>query len=218
MRLPAFILILLCASMLACAGVSSYTADMSDDVANPQTMMVATPLSVPLYIVVKDAQFPKEIKIEDSKHSVANFQPFFEKSLTKMFTPYFKSVTLVKDTQSIPTHINYYHGEVEFKGFKSSNMVAGGMTYSILSMPMSFALRPSGAEDYLFSYTGIGKSELSYNTLDLGIKQTTESAINGLLSGWTEKKVHQTLRGMEKSLQAPKEPEAKITASLSSSK
>lgn len=206
-----------CRTMVVMAEPSPATADMSDDTLELQTTTIATPLTLPLYFVIKDEQFPKEIDVESSSYKVLNYKPFFEDGLRKMLTPYFKEIAFVAHANKIPEGIAHYHAEVNFTGIKGDRLDYGRAIHIILMMGMSldvsFRKHPSGAQFKAFSYKGEGSSKLSYETLDVGIKDMTEAALNGLSSSWVKEKVYQNLQSIE--LGKPKPDKVRVETSTS---
>ncbi len=170
------------------------TADLSRNVVNPPTLMVASPLPRPLYVVMTPADVPDAFPIRNSPHSVISFQAFFGETLRRTLRPYFTDVVIVAERPSSGEPC--YVADVRVDGVDAHDLPVGNLVYTELRLQWAFAIRPSEASDYVFTFAGNGVSERAYRTLGEGFEQMTLSAVSGLMQRWTENHVFDALRGL----------------------
>mgnify|MGYP004398298105 FL=1 len=184
----------LCAMLLAgcLGGAASRQADLTGRSVAAPTMMVARPLPRTLYIVLDPMRVPDRVHVRQSQYSAIEFRTFFKRSLRTALAPYFQRI-LVVDSPPLDEPDPHFVADVRLDGIEMRPHGRLGYAQDVLQMQWGFAIRPSEADDYLFSFTGTGVSETEYSQLELGFQQMMLSALTGLVSKWTEGDVFQHL-------------------------
>jgi hypothetical protein len=182
--------------LLGCAGMGAYTANMASQKVQPTTLMTAKKVQRKLFVVVDPNKVKDAFQLSNSPHSVAGFHSFLKASLNEALAGEFESVEFVAPDFDAPAEPHLI-ADIKVDGIEGRNHDAGGLTYVILHLQWGFALRASEAEEYLFSFAGVGRSEETYRTLDEGIQQAMKSALHGFLAGYTEKEIHKELRALD---------------------
>ncbi|MCB9558222.1 MAG: hypothetical protein H6707_19050 [Deltaproteobacteria bacterium] len=177
-------------------GFGAYTAKLRGQSVRTTAPLVARRVARKLVIVVDAQRLPDAFQITNIRHSVTGFRPFMQDSLKNTLSSYFDNIVFVEKGAAMPSEPHLV-AELQMNGVEGYNHVAGRLTYTILKMQWAFAVRPSEAEEYLFSFAGVAASQPSYRTLDEGCQQMMQSAMHGLLSSWTKKKVHGQLRALD---------------------
>jgi hypothetical protein len=169
------------------------TADLSRNVVNPPTLMVASPLPRTLYLVMTPEDVADAFPIRNSPHSVISFRAFFGETLRRTMRPYFANVAIVTErpSQAEPSYI----ADVRVDGVDAHDLPVGNLVYTELRIQWAFAIRASEASEYAFTFAGNGVSERAYQSLGEGFEQMTLSAVSGLTQRWTENDVFTALRG-----------------------
>ena len=98
---------------------------------------------------------------------------------------HFARVEVVAPGQPMPEEPHVV-GDVKVDRVQLNNVPAGNLVYTIIELSWAFALRPSEAPEYLFSFAGQAASTPAYPTFEAGCAQMVESAIAGFLAKWTE--------------------------------
>ncbi|HOX42433.1 MAG TPA: hypothetical protein PK668_02495 [Myxococcota bacterium] len=169
-----------------------YTFDLHDQVINPSTPMIAKPLAGKLFVIIDPGQVEDAFLIDNSTHGVVGFRAFLEAGLRRALAGYFSELSFVAPGFAFPDSFHYV-AQARADRISSKNMVLGYLTHAVLEMNWAFAIRPSTQADYRFSFSGVAQSEVSYETLWIGAQQLLTSAMNGLLTAWTDKNVYQAL-------------------------
>jgi hypothetical protein len=185
--------------VLCCVGCGP-RKPMIFDMANVNTtvpsLLVAKKIERPLYIVVDPARVADthELKLINKPVTVNNFQQFVKRDLKTALEPYFSEVKVVSSADELPSEPHIV-GDVKVDRLSVHDMRVGIMAYLFIEVTWSFALRPSNAEEYTFSFAGTGKSKESYKTFEEGLSQMSENAITSMLKEWTENGGIEKLRG-----------------------
>lgn len=158
--------------------------DLSQNTVRPARPMVASPIPMTLYVVLSPSDVPDTIQIRNSSNSVLGFQEFLGEGLRTALSPYFQSVEIVSTRPSadVPCVI----ADVRVDGVEARDLPIGNYVYTTLVLQWAFAIRPSGAAEYTFSFSGNGVSDHAYRTLGEGFEQMTLSALNGLQQQWAD--------------------------------
>jgi hypothetical protein len=170
---------------------------MKDVEAAAPSLLVATKIERPLYIVVTDERVKDVWDVDrmNVKVRVTDFQLFVTRDLKKALEPYFVRVETVSSATLIPAEPHIV-ADVKVTRIKSTPQQVGILTYLPLEMTWSFAIRPSELQDYAFSYAGENMSTPTFKDMNEGLGQLVEGAITGMLSKWTEKNGISELRQM----------------------
>jgi hypothetical protein len=179
-------------------------ANVSEERVSPPTMMTASPIALPLYVVISPDQVPDEIDIENLTHSLEGFRSFLGLGMKDLMDPYFERIEVVESKDALPSR-GAVVVDTRLDQVEARNLRAGGATYSVLWMQWSVGIRMAEDSDYLYTFAGAGKSDLSYRSLKQGAKQMMKSALSNLLEGMTEKDVLSAIASRSQSLSQPSE-------------
>lgn len=180
------------------AGCFSYGPvvwNLEQNSVRPPTLMVATPLPRTLYLVVGADNVPDTIPVRNSANptlTVLSFQTFFGEALRLALRPYFRSVEIVSEAPA-PEAGPCFVADLRIDDVEARDLPIGAYTYRTLLIQWAFAIRPSEATEYTYSFAGSGTSDHAYRTLGEGFEQMTLSAISGLLEHWTDDDVFRRL-------------------------
>lgn len=155
--------------------------------------MVANPLPRPLYLVIAPEAVPDAFQIRNWGHSVLSFRAFFGETVRRTLRPYFTDVVVVaaRPTGSEPCYI----ADVRVDGVEAHHLPVGDLIYTEIRVQWAFAIRPSEASEYTFTFAGDGVSERAFQTVGEGFEQMTLSAMRGFMQRWTEEEVFNLLSG-----------------------
>ncbi len=182
---------------LQACGFISYTAPLEGRTASSLSPMVSRKLELPLYIVIDPERIPSDFAVKNTRHSVAGFRPFLASSLHKAMSPFFKDVQVVAVEAERASGAHYVM-EVKVDSVEARPLNSGQYTFNVLWMSWGIGLKIEGFDDYLFTFTGEGRSETSYPRLETGLEQMMSSGLNGLLEGWSKKEIQSKLIALEK--------------------
>jgi hypothetical protein len=168
---------------------------MKDAEVSTASLLVAKQIQRPLYIVLDDNLVKDSWDIEAmGKHAkLTNFQLFVERDLKKALEPYFVRVKVIRLKSELPT-TPHVVADVKVDRVRINQQEAGLAVYLPLEMTWSFALRPSEADDYSFSYADTASSTPTFANLEGGMSQMAEAAITEMLHKWTESDGIEALR------------------------
>ncbi len=177
--------------LLLLATGCAVTADLSRNAVNPPTLMVANALPRPLYLVVAPESVPDAFQIRNWGHSVLSFRAFYGEALRRTLRPYFNDVMIVTErpSGSEPCYI----ADVRVDGVEAHHLPVGDLIYTEIRVQWAFAIRPSEASEYTFTFAGNGVSERAFQTVGEGFEQMTLSAMQGFMQRWTEEQVFNLL-------------------------
>jgi len=167
----------------------------------PPTIMVAKKLDVPLYIVLD----PTRVKAEYAAPRIdklLNMQAFVTRDLATLMKEYFSEVKVVSSASQAPKE-HAVIADVKVDEFKQESVTLSGTGYTVLVMTWSFALRPSDAEDYLFSFAGIAKSQPKEPSWSAAVTNLLENALTGLLDEWASAGTLNSLKAWSSKSSAP---------------
>lgn len=163
--------------------------------AKPPSLLVARKVERPLYLVVDSARVkdrwtlstaPCATSSPGCEHAeLTEFQEFVRRDLKAALASYFTTVEVVDSIASLP-ETPYAVADVKIDDIRLDAQVRGMLTYEIIEMTWSFALRTSEQQDYAFSFAGTSRSNDSYPTFEAGCGQLVENAVAGMLQKWTE--------------------------------
>ena len=190
--------------MLGGCGPSVYTANMANVSAKPPSFLVAAKIPSALYIVLDPALVRDEYSPKSERRkltlNIKQFRQFVSRDLKGVMAQHFEKVEVVGPEYTFPAgqHVvaNVKVDQLELK----DQAVTGDVTVvsTRLFMTWSFAIRPSDAQDYLFSFAGVSASTNTSNGADDFVRQLVEDAITGLLQKWGEGDVSSKLRAWAK--------------------
>jgi len=172
------------------------------------SLLVAKKIERPLFIVLDDTRVKDSWQLSSNAMSggtLKDFQLLVSRDIKGALEPYFSKVTVVKSRDGLP-NTPHIVADVKVDRLKLHDMVAGALTYVLIEITWSFALRPSEADDYVFSFAGTASSSESYPTFEVGLAQMVESAVTGMLKKWTESEGIEKLRTLPGPIERPKPP------------
>ncbi len=185
---------LLCLTLVACAGAGVNVETLSP---SPPTLMVASKVQTPLYIVLDSSRVKSSYEVPRIG-TVTGMPSFVTRDLKEAMSEYFQTVDIVSAPSEI-TADKYIIADVKVDGFKKGSVSDGAASYSVFEMTWSFALRPSDAGEYLFSFTGIAPSDYRSKSWNDGVSGMLEHALTGLLEKWAESDTFSKLQEWEAS-------------------
>jgi len=162
---------------------------------SPPTLMIATKLQTPLYIVLDPARVKPAYEVERIG-TISNMGTFVSRDLKQAMSEYFATVHVVASAAEIQAE-DYVIADVKVDGFKKGTASNGVESYSVWQMTWNFALRPSDHEDYLFSFAGISQSDPVVGSWNEAVSGILERALAGLLAKWAEAETFEDLRNWE---------------------
>jgi len=174
-------LVMISLALMACGGGGVNVAVLSP---SAPTLMVASKLQTPLYIVLDPARVKPAYEV-DRIGTVSNMGSFVSRDLKAAMSEHFATVKIVSNASEI-TEEPHVVADVKVDGFKKSSVSDGAASYSVFEMTWSFALRPSDSSDYLFSFAGISPSDYRAKSMDAVVSGMLELALTGLLEKWAE--------------------------------
>lgn len=161
----------------------------------PLSLMVARKIERPLYIVVDAGRVKDTWPLETAacatgsmgcEHfSLFALQQFARRDLRAAMLNYFTRVEVVDSAEALPK-TPHVVADVKVDDIRLNALVRGALTYQIIEMSWGFAMRPSEAADYAYSFAGTATSNDSYPTFEAGCQQLVENAIPSMLKKWTE--------------------------------
>ncbi len=160
---------------------------LTEVTASPMSLMVAKKIDAPLVIILDPAKVPDSWPMH-KKYAVADWDTFVSRDLKKAMETYFTTVTVLAPGAPLPEGPHMV-ADVKVDRVQLSPIDVGGLTYNVMEMQWGFAVRPSGADAYLFSFAGKAHSKETYSSALVGLGQLVESAVAGLLQAWSEKEV-----------------------------
>ncbi len=195
---------LLASSLFACGGGGNYGRSVygteggysfTHVLAKPASLMVASKIERPLYIVLDGSKVKNVWKLATSpcatespgceRFMLSDVQQFVRRDLKAALSNYFTSVEVVDSSAKLPT-TPHVVADVKIDDIKMHDLVRGRLTYSLIQMTWGFALRPSDKKDYTYSFAGTSESNDSYPNFETGCAQLIENAIPAMLKKWTE--------------------------------
>lgn len=142
---------------------------------SPPTIMVASKLETPLYIVLD----PKRVK---STYEVArigaitNMDVFVSRDLKAVMSEHFANVQLGASEANIDVDRSVL-ADVKVDEFEKGSVSDGATSYSVFEMTWSFGLGPSDSKDYLFSFAGISQSDYRAKSMNAAVAGMLEGAL-----------------------------------------
>lgn len=103
--------------------------------------------------------------------------------------PYFRSVQVVERLPPDAVNTPHVVADIRLDGGEARDLTTGRLTYVTLRMQRAFAIRPSEASEYTFTFAGVANSDHQYRTLDEGCEQMMLEAVGGLLREWGQDEV-----------------------------
>lgn len=179
--------------LVACGGANTpirYAFTMDAVAVQPPSLLVAHKDERTLYLVL-DPQRVRDlwqIDFQDgSKATLTKFQEFVTRDLKHALENYYVRVEVMSPQQALPQEAHVV-ADVKVDAVKLHEAVGPGVTVRQLEMTWAFALRPSEARDYEFSYAGTDTSSSAYPSIEAGMGQLIESSITSMLSKWSDAK------------------------------
>lgn len=183
----------------ACGGaVYRPSYELANAQPKPPSQLVARKIRRPLYMVLDPSRVKDTwaLKNSDGEFQLRSFHAFVRRDLKRAMQEYFEQVEVVGPGQP-PTGAPHVVADVRVDDVSLHDLVTGALTYVKIEMTWSFALRPSEANDYAFSFGGTATSSESYPTFEAGCAQLVESAIGSMLGKWTEKGGFEALKKVD---------------------
>lgn len=200
------LLLLSLALLAACGGQGNYVKSvngtkggysMKNVTATPPSLMVAKKIDRPLFIVLDATKVKDTVHLKTSacatgadtsgceQFDLMDVQTFVRRDLKAAMENYFSRVEVVESTAALPS-TPHIVGDVKIDKIALNSLQRGMYTYVLIEMTWGFAMRPSDATDYTYSFAGTATSDDSYPTFEAGCGQMVEHAIPGMLKKWTE--------------------------------
>ncbi|MBX5484175.1 MAG: hypothetical protein IRZ16_20300 [Myxococcaceae bacterium] len=159
----------------------------------PPSLMVARKIERPLYILL-DAQrvrdtWPMETAScatqspDCERFKLFEVQTFVRRDLKTAMENYFSHVEVVDSAAALPK-APHVVADVKVDDIRLNALVRGALTYQLIEMTWGFALRPSEAVDYAWSFAGTSESNDTYPTFEAGCATLVENAISAMLKEW----------------------------------
>jgi len=156
----------------------------------PPSLMIARKSPRTLFIVLDPARVPETagpLKWDLGTPHITDLHEFVRRDLVTAMANYFERVEVVAPGFAFPVQP---HVVADVKVDGARPLVVG--QFALAEFTWGFALRPSEADDYLFSYAGTSRSEVS-RSANAMIQSLLENAITDFVKAFTEKEVHQKL-------------------------
>jgi hypothetical protein len=174
--------------------------------AKPPSLLVAQKIERPLYIVLDPARVRDTFGLETSACATASsgcehfklmdMGEFVRRDLKAAMEHYFSRVEVVASNATLPS-TPHVVADVKIDDIKLQPLQRGMLTYELIHMTWSFALRESSKTEYSYSFAGTSESNDSYPTFEAGCTQLVENAIPSMLKKWTEGGGIEKLRGRQ---------------------
>jgi hypothetical protein len=198
------------------AAADVYTVDLHARTVQASPPMIAKPLPRRLLLVVDPQKVADTLPIAKWQQrgktaAVAGVQQYVAASLQKTLGAYFRDVAVVAPGFAEPSE-PYVVADLRVDGVEARSIATGSLTYVILNLTWAIAVRPSEADEYLFSFAGVAPSAETYGSLEEGCDQMMRSALHGLLESWTEKDVFGALAAADRA--APKRTKKASTGTV----
>ena len=133
---------------------------------------------------------------ERALFSLFDVQTFVTRDLKLAMETYFSQVTVVPAGTELPA-TPHVVADVKIDDLRLAALNRGGLTYQLIEMTWSFALRPNEAADYTYSFAGASQSNDSYPTFEAGVASLEENALTAMLKKWVEAQGIETLRKLD---------------------
>lgn len=161
----------------------------------PPSLMVARKIDRPLYIVLDANRVKDTWPLETAacatnssgceRFNLLQAQAFVRRDLKAAMEDYFARVEIVDSSTELP-QTPHVVADVKVQDVRLNSLVRGPLTYQLIEMNWSFALRPGEHPDYAYSFAGISQSNDSYPTFEAGCATLVENAISAMLKKWVE--------------------------------
>ncbi len=165
----------------------------------PPSLLTAKKNPRTLYLVLDPAKVPAEVPVlvggVDRGGKLMDVTEFVTRDLKKAFKAFFTNVRVVPPNgvggePSVVADVKLDRVEVLVGGSRPNGILT--MYTGAAAVTWAFALRPSEASDYLFSFAGESVGSPGESP-ELVFRSMFESAIAGLLKGYTEEHVNEQL-------------------------
>lgn len=194
MTLRSLLGLLVFVGLSSCAGGGVHVGALAP---KPPTVMVASKLATPCYIVLDPARVKEQYEVERIG-TIDEMQAFVTRDLKDLLSEHFATVAVVRSPSEIPGD-TFVVADVKVDEFKKGSVSDGSSSYSVFDMTWSFALRTSDAKDYLFSFAGIAQSDYRAKSWNDVVSSMLEHALTGLLGAWAESDTFAKLQAWEES-------------------
>jgi hypothetical protein len=183
----------------------------------PPSVMVARKIERPLYIVLDAAKLKDSWALETAacatdsmgceRFKLLEVQLLARRDLKNLMEQYFSKVEIVASAAALP-QTPHIVADVKVDDIRLNGLVRGRLTYQLIEMTWGFAMRPSEAQDYSFTFGGTASSADSYPTFEAGCATLVENALAAMLKSWVEG------HGVEKFQSLPAAPAAPGTTRI----
>ncbi len=177
----------------------------------PPVLMVGRKIDVPLYVVLDASRVKDTWELETApcatnssgceRFKLFEAQSFVRRDLKAAMENYFSRVEIVDSAELLPPTAHVV-ADVRVDGFRLNALNRGALVYQLIEMTWGFALRPSGQEDYAYSFAATSQSNDSYPTFEAGCATLVENALTSMLKRWVESNGPQQLREQAPALKA----------------
>ncbi len=206
------LLLALAFATTACAARGNYTRSafgteggysLANAKPKPPVLMVARKIDVPLYVVLDQSHVKDTWDLETApcatnaprceRFKLFEAQSFVRRDLKAAMESYFSRVEIVDSADGLPP-TPHVVADVRVDDFRLNALQRGPYVYQLIEMTWAFALRPSGQDDYAYSFAGTSQSNDSYPTFEAGCATLVENALTSMLKKWVESNGPQQLR------------------------
>ena len=194
--------VLLVVVLLLCGCMSSFHESMSlSDFIPAAPTLLNSQISPRTAVLVVDPQrvpesFPILVDGKDLGWELMEMQLFVRRDLQKVFRNYFREVIVVDHGSAMPEQphvvIDIKIDRIEERvtqRIRTSNMISNT---GYIAMTWSLAIRPSESGEYLYSFAGESGGTQGTDAALL-YRSMLESAITGMLKGYTDKGIQEKI-------------------------
>lgn len=201
-----FKLLTLVLGMVMLGACSMAPVHVSKVEVSPPSLMVAKKLSRPLFIVLDPERVPDYVHIPQSdvkEVHVHELRTFVRRDVKKAMETFFQRVEVVEPGYAFPSEPHYVADiKIDKLGTRFDKATSGGYTAGRVfgTMTWSFAIRPSGADSYMYSFasTAVGDVVLTHvSETPKMFGSTFDVAIAELIEGMVDKEIDKKLFAVE---------------------
>jgi hypothetical protein len=157
----------------------------------PPSLMVAKKSPRVAFLVIDDAKVPDRVSVlvggKDRGGKLIDFKEFVRRDLQRAFSNYFADVKVVAANEPLPKEPCV---AIDVKVDRVEVVAIQGIGHAVMTWGMG--IRPSEAEDYLFSFAGQSAGDVANEPVFV-FRSMLEAAITDMLKGYTDKQVHQKI-------------------------
>lgn len=186
-------------TQVACGLSGPHQASLKDASATPPSFMVAKKIPTTLYVVLDPAKIQDVYNMKGGRTGwelvLSDFHSFVTTDLQGILVQQFERVEIVSPGHAFAGD-RYIVADVKVDSVKLHERRVDAYTGQLatrLEMTWGAAFRTSDADDYMFSFAGVGSSDENASSLDDHIAQMIENSLAGFLQKWGEANVRSSL-------------------------